>query len=147
MRICIDSCVFIFGLQDECSPSVRLLNAISPELPVIIPRLVAHEVSRHLRTDEQRRAFYRLFYGRDFAVIVDMPVPPELVAKYVLCGLRAKADAFIGAFAEWTQVDYLISCNRHFLRELQPPMFSVIDPVAFLERWETIKTISHNSET
>ena len=138
MRICIDSCVFILGVQTENSASARLLDAMSPELHVVVPRLIAHEVSRNLQTEIQRRQFYRLFHGRDFASIVDLPVPVELVAKYTHLGLRAKGDAFIGAFAEWMRVDYLISCNRHFLKEIQPMAFAVTDPEAFLEQWKTL---------
>ncbi len=136
MRICIDSCVFIFGVQQEDSASARLLNVISPELQTVVPRLIAHEVSRNLQTEAQRRKFYRLFYRRDFAMIVDMPVPVELVARYTHLGLNSKGDAFIGAFAEWMRVDYLISCNRHFLREIQQTTFTVTDPEAFLEHWK-----------
>jgi hypothetical protein len=58
-----------------------------------------------------------------------------LLNKYVALGLRAKGDAFIGAFAEWQQVKYLISDNRHFLRQLQTDAYQVLDPLTFLLRW------------
>ncbi len=45
-------------------------------------------------------------------------MPTALVTKYVTLGLPQKADAVIGAFAEWQGVKYLISDNRHFLVEL-----------------------------
>jgi hypothetical protein len=60
---------------------------------------VGQEVTRNLATAEQVRGFYRLFHDRDFAFIVDEPVPPHLVNRYVQLGLPEKADAFIGAFA------------------------------------------------
>ena len=137
MRICIDSSVFIPALQGNDSDAVQLLNLIGPELTLIIPRLVAQEVTRNLNTPEQIRLFYRLFRLYDFAFIVDEPVPRALVDKYVASGLPSKADAFIGAFAEWMEVRYLVSDNRHFLRDLQTDAFTVLDASAFIARWES----------
>jgi predicted nucleic acid-binding protein len=119
MRICIDSSVFIPSLQETDPAAVRLLDLASPEFTLLIPRLVAQEVTRNLDVPDQVRRFYRLFQGHEFAFIVDEPVPRELVNKYTELGLPEKADAFIGAFAEWMKVRYLISDNRHFLRELE----------------------------
>lgn len=69
-------------------------------------------------------------------MIVDRPVPDDLVKKYAALGLPAKADAFIGAFAEWQQVNHLRSDNRHFLRQLQTPVFTVLSPERFSARWQ-----------
>jgi hypothetical protein len=137
MRICIDSCVFIHSLQQNDPPAVQLLDLIGPELILLIPRLAAQEVTRNLATPEQVSRFYRLFHGRDFAFIVDEPVPREWVSQYVTMGLPEKADAFIGAFAEWMQVRYLISDNRHFLRDLRTDAYEVLDAAEFIQRWET----------
>jgi hypothetical protein len=137
MRICIDSCVFIHAAQREKSAERRLITLIGPTIQLVIPRLIAQEVARNLRSTKQVRRFYRLFYELDSASVVDEPVPVELVAKYVGLGLPAKADAYIGAFAEWMQVRYLISDNRHFLQELQTDAFEVLDTEAFVSRWES----------
>jgi hypothetical protein len=59
-----------------------------------------------------------------------------LVDKYVTLGLPEKADAFIGAFAEWMAVNYLISDNRHFLRELQTDAFTILPPAEFIDLFE-----------
>jgi predicted nucleic acid-binding protein len=136
MRICIDSSVFVHGLRGDDPAVVRLLALVGPDLQLIIPRLVTQEVTRNLRAPEQVRRFYRLFHEYDVAFIVDDPVPADLVEKYVRLGLPEKADAFIGAFAEWLQVRYLISDNRHFLRDLQTEAFDVLDADAFVARWE-----------
>ena len=136
MRICIDSCVFIHGLGQGDPHALRLLTLIGTDLVLVIPRLIAQEVTRNLVTPEQVRLFYRLFHESAFAFIVDEPVPAELVAKYVDVGLRQKADAFIGAFAEWMESRYLISDNRHFLRELNTSAFTVLDADEFLQRWD-----------
>ena len=137
MRICIDSCVFIYGAQREKSAERRLITLIGPTVQLVIPRLVAQEVTRNLRSTKQVRRFYRLFHELDSASIVDGPVPAEMVAKYISLGLPAKADAYIGAFAEWMQVHYVISDNRHFLRELRTHAFEVLDAAAFIARWES----------
>jgi hypothetical protein len=137
MRICIDSCVFIHAAQREKSAERRLITLIGPTTQLVIPRLVAQEVTRNLHSTKQVRLFYRLFHGLDSAAIVDELVPVELVAKYVSLGLPEKADAYIGAFAEWMQVRYLISDNRHFLQELRTDAFEVLDAEAFIARWES----------
>ncbi len=136
MRICIDSCVFIHGLGSGDPAAARLLDLVSPDLTLVVPRLVVQEVTRNLTTPEQVRRFYRLFHKRPFAFIVDELVPRSLVDRYVALGLPEKADAFIGAFAEWMQVRYLISDNRHFLRELKAQAFKVMDAAEFVARWE-----------
>jgi len=137
MHICIDSCALIHGLQESDPASARLLDLLGEELIVIIPRLVAQEVTRNLDSRAQVRRFYRLFQNHEFALIIDDPVPEALVSKYSALGLPAKADAFIGAFAEWMSVQYLISDNRHFLRELKADAFEVVDAETFLARLET----------
>ena len=136
MRICIDSCVFINGLTGADPAAARLLDLVSPDLVVVIPRLVAQEVTRNLQTAKQVQRFHRLFYQRAFAFIVDELAPVALVREYAGKGLPEKADALIGAFAEWMQVRYLISDNRHFLRELQTTAFQVLDPASFVARQE-----------
>jgi predicted nucleic acid-binding protein len=82
MRICIDSGVFIRGLEEPESDSAKVLEAISIDVELAIPRLVTQEVSRNLAAVEQVRAFYRLFHERKFATIIDEPVPRDLVQKY-----------------------------------------------------------------
>jgi hypothetical protein len=137
MRICIDSCVFIQGLQESDPASSELLNLVGDDLVLIVPRLVAQEVTRNLGTPEQVRRFYQLCHDRDSADIVDEPVPRELVVKYSHLGLPEKADAFIGAFAEWQQVRYPVSDNRHFLRDLTTDAFEVLRPADLVSRWQT----------
>ena len=62
------------------------------------------------------------------------PIPVHIVQAYIMRGLPEKADAFIGAFAEWQQVSHLISLNRHFLRGLDSIPFTVLDPSAYLQQ-------------
>jgi predicted nucleic acid-binding protein len=131
MRICIDSNQFIFGLSGSDVASETLLKLL-PRLDVVIPRLVLKEVTRNLN-QAQVKALYALLHQAPYVAIVENPVPAQLVKKYVVLGLREKADAVIGAFAEWQGAKYLISDNRHFLEELQSSAFEVVHPGEFLQ--------------
>jgi predicted nucleic acid-binding protein len=113
MLICIDSNQFIFGLTGADSDSSKLLDGLT-EFSVAVPRIIVQEVTRNLDTAVQVRKFYQLLYGASNVVVIDEPVPRELVAKYEELGLPDKADAVIGAFVEWVGASYLLSENRHF---------------------------------
>lgn len=102
MLICIDSNQFIFGIAQTAPDSVELLRVLRV-FRVAIPRLVIQEVVRNLHTPEQVKMFYRLLKGSSSLLVVDEPVPAELVAKYTALGLPEKADAIIGAFSEWVR--------------------------------------------
>ena len=81
--------------------------------------------------DETPETFLSLFSVHGNAVIIDEPVPRELVSKYIELGIPEKADAFIGAFVDWLQIPYLISANRHFFRNLQIEAFRVLNASEF----------------
>lgn len=133
MRICIDSNQFIFGVSGS-DPASETLLLLLPHLDVVLPRLVMEEVTRNLG-DVQTRALYALLRKSPRVAIIDEPVPVDLVIKYVDLGLPEKADAVIGAFAEWQGAKYLISDNRHFLEELEGAAFEVLSPDEFLRRY------------
>jgi hypothetical protein len=97
MRICIDSNQFIFGISGSDPASEALL--LLPHLDIILPRLILKEVTRNLNT-LQVKALYALLRQTSRAIVVDEPVPIDLVSKYVQLDLPQKADAVIGAFAE-----------------------------------------------
>lgn len=56
MRICIDSNQFIFGISGT-NPSSEELLTLLPQLEIVLPRLVLHEVSRNL-SRTQIKSFY-----------------------------------------------------------------------------------------
>jgi len=109
---------------------------VKSKIHITIPRLIAKEVTRNLVVAEQVREFYILFQDHKFGQIIDEPIPSALVEKYINLGLPAKADAFIGAFAEWMNVSHLISENRHFIRDLQTTAFQVLNAAEFIELLE-----------
>ena len=132
MRICIDSNQFIFGIGGT-DPAAEMLMSLLDDLDVVLPSLVIKEVSRNL-SESQIKTLFSLFGRSSRMKIVYEPVPVGLVQKYVGLGLPEKADAFIGAFAEWQRAEYLISENRHFLSELSGAAFEVLRPEEFLYR-------------
>ena len=133
MRICIDSNQFIFGIEGS-DPASEELMLFLPYLEVVIPRLVIKEVVRNLSV-VQTKALYSLLNRAPRVHIIDESVPADLVAKYTALGLPEKADAVIGAFAEWQGAKYLVSDNRHFLQELHTDAFEVLSPDEFLRRY------------
>lgn len=132
MRICIDSNQFIFGIGG-IDPASEMLMSLLPNLDIVLPGLVIKEVSRNL-SERQIKMLFNLIEKAPQMKIIYEPVPAALVRKYVSLGLPEKADAFIGAFAEWQGARYLISENRHFLSELSGAAFEVIKPEVFLAR-------------
>ena len=137
MLICIDSSALVVGLQGKDPSAAKILELVGSDLNLIIPRLIAQEVTRNLTSPQQVRQFYRLFQNYSFAQIIDEPVPSILVEKYINLGLPAKADAFIGAFAEWMNVSYFISENRRFLRQVKTKAFQIMDTDEFVRILET----------
>jgi predicted nucleic acid-binding protein len=135
MRICIDSSVFVRGFLTQNDAIAAIFHLLDDGLNLVLPRLVANEVTRNLSSPSQVRQFYRIFQRGAAAMIVDEPIPDAFLKKYIALGLRAKGDAFIGAFAEWQQVDYLLSDNRHFLRDLATTAYTTLTPEAFLTCW------------
>ncbi len=132
MLICIDSNQFIFGISG-IDPASEKLMLLLPGLDVVIPRLVMKEVTRNLN-DDNTKLLYALLNKAPSVKIIDEPVPIAMVEKYVRLGLPNKGDAWIGAFAEWQGVKYLISGNRHFLSEMTAS-FEVLRPTDFLYRY------------
>jgi hypothetical protein len=138
MKISIDSNQFIFGIGG-IDPASELLMTLLPVLEVILPRLVIKEVNRNL-TETQRKLLFKLFNKCSKLTIIDNPVPIDIVQKYIKLGLPEKADAFIGAFVEWQEIQIFISDNRHFLNELSGSQFEVLKPYEFLNRFYQMAT-------
>ncbi len=135
MLICIDSNLFILGTTGADADAETLMD-ILPELSVVVPRLVVVQTVRNLAPIGMDKQFFATIHQSTRFHIVDAPTPPELIEKYVALGLPAKADALIGAFAEWMEARYLVSDNRHFL-SLTTEAFEVLRPGEFLQRWRT----------
>jgi hypothetical protein len=120
--------------QAETDADAAALMDLLSELNVVVPRLVILEAARNLSRLAMDKQFFATIRRSNRFQIVDEPIPETLVLKYVALGLPDKADAFIGAFAEWIGVQYLVSDNRHFLN-LSTKAFAILRPGEFLERF------------
>jgi len=66
--------------------------------------------------------------------VEDWQVSYELGAKYQAMGFKA-GDAFVAALGEWTDADYLITENRHFMDRSRLP-FKITRIAAFISAME-----------
>lgn len=136
-RIVLDTNEFVFGLTGHSASSTRLLDIV-PTLAgwrIIISSTVLEETTRNLSAIHSSLVgkLHALIYGsRRFVVLSDDELPQSLVESYQDRGLPDEADARIGAFAEWVQADFLVSENRHFLRELKTTAYRVVDAAGML---------------
>jgi uncharacterized protein (DUF2164 family) len=127
LLLILDSNIYIFALGAIREPSCeKLLEkiVISNAISLRIPRLIIDEVNNNL-TPEAFKEFI-LFINGLTEIDEDNIIPFELGAKYESMGLKA-ADAFIGAYVEWTGADALVTENRHFLTRQGSLPFKIIN--------------------
>jgi hypothetical protein len=134
MRLILDTNEYIFALDPLSSRpwSIQLFDTLIKQLDdfqVFVPDIIRDEVQHNLPRSLLSN-FYRLIMTPQFIHASLFDMPQHYFHKYRQLGLK-QADATIAAFAEWQQVDLLISENRHFLR-LQADSFTVLDAEQFL---------------
>lgn len=125
-RVAIDTNEFIFALRQspEHPFSKVLIFSQLSKLNLYIPFQVLAELQRNLTAEEMRGVFWLL---RQSATIQwDYTLPNRnVVAKWKAKGAK-KGDAVITASLDVAGVPYLISENRHFLREIPDLPFTVL---------------------
>ncbi|MCP4294629.1 MAG: type II toxin-antitoxin system VapC family toxin [Proteobacteria bacterium] len=146
MRIILDTNEYIFGLdtkKGEEAPG-RLLNAIRvlieevEDFRILVPEIIRKEVQRNIPEDLEGD-FYRLIYVSEKIEHHSMlNIPVKLFEKYMNEKGLKEGDALIAAFAEFAQVDYLISENRHVYRDLEVRKFTPVNAQEFLTILEEI---------
>lgn len=130
----LDSNEFIFALRDEKEFCVDVLKLTGIRFTALISHTIVEEVFLRLKELE----------GKDFASLIihiiknlkleitdDSQIPLEIVEKYESRGAK-KGDALIAAFTEWVGADYLITENRHFLKEIKIDKFKAINAENFI---------------
>ena len=144
MRIILDTNEYIFGLDRETGENApaRLLNAIrilieeTEGFRLLIPEIIRKEVQRNIPEDLEGD-FYRLIYSSEKIEHHSMlNIPVKLFEKYRSKKGLKEGDALIAAFAEFAQVDYLISENRHVYRDLEVREFTPVNAQEFLKMLE-----------
>ena len=140
MRLILDTNEYIFGLDDvngkpqsiALIDSVTALMDIVEDFAIIVPDIVRYEVQRNM-------PYYLL--GKFYRFVVNNPkvvygvlydVPKSLYRKYRELGLK-EGDATIAAFAEWQNVDFFISENRHIYQELKVEAFITCNAGEFMK--------------
>ncbi len=135
IRAVLDSNQFIFGLRDKEEFCVDVLKLVGIKFSALISDLIIEEVFSRLKELE----------GKDFAsllihiiknlkieIIADNLIPPQIIEKYRRRGAK-ESDALIAAFTEWVGADYLVTENRHFLREVRIDAFRTINAEDFIK--------------
>lgn len=116
LLIVLDTNEYIFGIGAAKKPSCeRLLDLVIEEaeaLSVRIVRRIIDEVESNL-SEIGRKTFFS-FISAVAEIDEDHVVPYVFEHQYEIMGFKP-ADAFIAAYVQWVEADYLITENRHFL--------------------------------
>ena len=134
MRIVPDSNEFIFGILKTDSDCAKLIGTLT-NFETFIPKTVVLETRSNLSEIHINlvRLFYRLIRtGKNIKIIDELDVPKSLVEDYKNKGLKDE-DAEIGAFTEWVKANYLITENRHFLKNTNITKFKILTAKDFLK--------------
>ena len=119
---------------------INYLNKISLKLDLIfknekftifLNELIVKEVLRAI-TKELKKEFYRIIFNYNLSVNNEK-LPLGLFKKYNDIGLK-KGDIEIAAFCEYIKADYLITENRHFLKNIALNKFQILNLNNFLNK-------------
>ena len=128
----LDSNQYIFGLSGAKPSCQQLINSLD-NFNIFIPLMVLREVERNLRQLYRLdNAFFRIINLHSNITVVWTP-PPELLVKHYQEKGFPPEDAAIAATAEEMGVLYVVSENRHFLRQAEQLPFEVVDAATALK--------------
>ncbi len=134
MRIVLDSNIFIFAFREEKAVCMRILENIDL-FEVFMPSIILDEVIERLKilVNKNFASKVRHTILSSSVHVVDISaVPKNLIKKYEKEKLKT-SDAAVAAFTEYINADYLLSENRHFLKNLKTTKFRVKNAEQFLE--------------
>lgn len=129
-KIVLDSNEYVFYLTDKNKDILKLLNL---EVKIFLNNLIFKEVVRNIRKESVKQLI-KLLKNPKFAVNADK-ILDVLIEKYRNLGLK-KGGIIIAAFCESVNASFLISENRHFLKEVKFDRFKVVKLSEFLAAWE-----------
>jgi len=132
MRISLDTNVWIFGLLEQDANCVTIIKNLD-RFQVIVPNQIRKELTSNLSNLVLQR-FYKIIKQFDIELNYEK-VPDVYIHMFYAKGLK-KGDAIIGGFAEWKEIDTIVSDNRDFLRGLSAEhYFEVMSPQEFCEQF------------
>lgn len=131
--IALDTNQFIFALrQDQTYPSCRiLLFEKLHNINLYLPLQVLIELQRNLNEREMRGVMLALTNAQNTTWDYTL-APMPIIKKWEKQGAK-KGDAVIAAHLEINNIPYLISENRHFLREITNLPFKVLSSQELLQ--------------
>jgi len=134
MRIVLDSNEFIFAFMEKKTVCMKILENIDL-FEVFMPLLILDEIVERLRILVNKNFASKIRHtvlSSSIHILDISTLPKNLIEKYERKGLRT-SDAAIAAFTEYIQADYLLSENRHFLKNLKTTKFRAKNAEQFLE--------------
>lgn len=134
MRIVLDSNEFIFAFMEKKTVCMKILENIDL-FEVFMPSLILDEIVERLRILVNKNFASKIRHtvlSSSIHILDISTLPKNLIEKYERKGLRT-SDAAIAAFTEHVKADYLLSENRHFLKNLKTTKFRVKNAEQFLE--------------
>ena len=131
MIIVLDSNEYINYLEKKSEILGEIL--LNEALTVYINEIIVKEVSRNT-DDIKKKEFYSLLSRRNF-IAYDVKLQLDLLAKYKNLGLK-KGDITIAAFCESVNAGFLITENRHFLKQINFDKLKVLSLKKFLTKLE-----------
>jgi len=121
MRIVLDSNEYIIFLNKK---SIALNELFEKEgIVIYVNGSIVKEVLRNV-AETIKSKFYKILFKNKIEVN-DKILPFYLFDKYKKIGLK-KGDITIASFCEFIKADYLITENRHFLKEAEVKEFKVV---------------------
>ena len=130
MRIVLDSNEYIIFLNKKSTALNELFE--KEGIVIYVNGSIVKEVLRNV-AETIKSKFYKILFKNKIEVN-DKILPFYLFGKYKKIGLK-KGDIAIAAFCEFIKADYLITENRHFLKEAKFKEFKVVAIKDFLSAY------------
>lgn len=129
----MDTNEFIFALYAKQNVQAKIIEVIGKKFECFIPHIIAEEVNAYLKRNEGKESASKWKYylqKSQAKIIFENRIVLELTKKYEKFGLKEN-DAKIAAITEFVKAQYLVSENRHFLKETNIKEFRIINAKEF----------------
>ncbi|MDP7115619.1 MAG: hypothetical protein QF915_01050 [Candidatus Woesearchaeota archaeon] len=125
----LDSNEFIFYLLENDKQIDRIIH--NEDFCIYVNEQIVKEVLRNIPR-QLRSKFYHLLMKSNIFLDTEL-CSKEVFAKYKNLGFK-KGDILIAGFCEMVEAKFLISENRHFLKQRVEP-FTIVDKDEFCKKF------------
>lgn len=132
-RISLDTNVFIFGLRN-LDPFAALILQNLYQFNIQICDQVERELSNNFSENELKLFYKQIGSLSNFKMKYKI-LDEKYLIKYQEFGLKL-GDANIAAFCEEEDIELFVTENRHFLQNLRPRSFKVVNCKTFCEMFD-----------